>query len=829
MKSAIKSAVVNRLHDRKGLFSTLYTLLAIFLSVFYLELLLHFAAFGTPKTNLLFVAGFSFVFSCVLTVILAAVPVKFRFCGVLFTEALLAVLYGSQMVYYFVFGSLYSVSQVQMGGAAITSFWKELLETMSLNIPWLLGLFVPIGIAVILKRVHPFIFSSVNSIWCACLLCAGLFLHILTVQCLSIGGTGYFTNYYFYHNDSTTTDQATQRFGLLTAFRLDMFGAEAPAEAHGEEIENSIPVTTAPVTPVPDTTENDAQETQPAKVIEYNILDIDFDQLNTLTESKKIQQINNYCKTLTGTSKNEYTGLLKDYNLIVLCAESFSSAVIDPELTPTLYRLANEGFVFTNYYATYPNNTTDGEYTLCTGLYPDFSRGKSASSFYASRNSYLPFCLGNIFQEQRGISSYGYHNYLGSYYGRDESHPNMGYTMKFSGDGMRFTSAWPSSDLEMMEQSVDDYLSADQQFHAYYMTFSGHMSYSRSLNSIADRNYDAVSHLDMDETAKCYLSCNIELDKALEYLMQRLEEAGVADKTAIVLAADHYPYGLSDKQYEQLAGKSENDFSRYKSTLIFWVGGMEEPVIVDEYCCSADILPTILNLWGFKFDSRLLAGTDILSDGPHVAVLRDMSFLTDQVWLNGSTGEITYLVDESQLAAGYIENMVEFIKAKFTLSANILNTAYYNFIFEQGKVTINRDGWYDEPEQQPPAETDAPSPPEETVPAQTIPPETTEPPPAQTSPAPPPETVPSETVPPVQPTVPEPPVETTSPTEVPSPEETTPSVPAESTPGPETEPNSPPEASIPTTVPESTDPPETVPESTEPPETAETPTTSPTI
>ena len=34
---------------------------------------------------------------------------------------------------------------------------------------------------------------------------------------------------------------------------------------------------------------------------------------------------------------------------------------------------------------------------------------------------------------------------------------------------------------------------------------------------------------------KAYIACNLELEYALEYLMQRLEQAGVADKTCIVL------------------------------------------------------------------------------------------------------------------------------------------------------------------------------------------------------------------------------------------------------------------------------------------------------
>ena len=97
--------------------------------------------------------------------------------------------------------------------------------------------------------------------------------------------------------------------------------------------------------------------------------------------------------------------------------------------------------IFNNYYNAYPNNTTDGEYSFCLGLWPDTTRGKNASSFYASRGSYLPYSLGKIFREQREVNTYGYHNFLGSYYGRDETYPNMGYDSKFFMAGMTFSSS----------------------------------------------------------------------------------------------------------------------------------------------------------------------------------------------------------------------------------------------------------------------------------------------------------------------------------------------------------------------------------------------------
>ena len=641
-------------------------------ALMYWECLLSGAVFHSFGVRI-YALGFTLSAALLVTLVLSFLR-KGRFGAEIFLTAVLTLLYGSQIVYHFIFGTLYSAAMVSQSGEAMTNFWRELLAAMEDHFPWLIALLVPLALRIFLRKGLKGELRAKGRI---VLLALAVALFALTRADIRQTGTEMFSDEDYYRSREIATNQNVQRFGLLTTIRLEL-----TRHAKTEEQDYYIPEETQG--------ENPAQE--PAEV-RYNVMDIDFDALNALTEDKKLLAINDYCSKVTGTNQNEYTGMLKDYNLIVMCAESFSPAAIDKDLTPNLYKLTQQGIIFNNYYNTFPNTTTDGEYALMQGLYPDAGRSKAVSSLYASRNSYLPFTLGNAFQSQRGVESFGYHNYRGSYYGRSESHPNMGYTMKFAGDGMTFTTNWPASDLEMMEQSVDDYIGKEP-FHAYYMTFSGHYKYDIGTNEMAKRNWDQVKDLPYSSNAiKAYLSCNIEFDKAIGYLMERLEQAGVADRTAIVIAGDHFPYGLKDSEYAELIGHDIDGFSKFKSTLIFWVGGLEKNIVVDEYCCNVDVLPTILNLWGFEYDSRLLAGTDVFSDGTHAAVLVDKSFLTDKVWFNASTGEIRYQVPESEIPEGYVENMNQLIATRFSISADILNTAYYNFVFDKGKVYVNRLGW----------------------------------------------------------------------------------------------------------------------------------------
>lgn len=634
------------------------------LALVYWETLVHAGMYGQFQATFRFALGFTAAMGLGIGALISFLPDRAaKILNPLLSLGVM-VLYGSQMVYCFIFGTPYSVSQIGMGADAMTNFWREMLGAMTDHLPWLLALLVPFVLLIVLNRIggmeKPGWIARAVMIFLAAALAAATYWGVKS------SNTGMYSPYYFFTSTKSTTTQTLERFGVPMTFYLELTHTDEPEEAEEELL---VVVTEATE---PEVTEPEEKPTT------YNVTEIDFDALSASTENKKLLALNDYVSQLAPTNQNAYTGLLSDYNLILICAESFSPAAVDPVLTPTLYRLTQEGFLFRNYYCSYPNTTIDGEYTLMQGLYPDGSRGKENSSMLASATNSVPYALGNLFA-QRGVKSWGYHNNIGSYYGRNQSHPNMGYEMKFNHSGMELTGYWPTSDLEMMEQTVDDYIHEDQ-FHAYYMTFSGHYQYKTSLNAIAAGNYDLVKDLpDYDEQQKCYLACHIELDRALEYLLRRLEEEGKADKTAIVMAADHIPYGLLKKQYFGMIGEPEDFFSLYKSDLIFWVGGMEN-VEVTEYCSNVDVLPTILNLWGFPYDSRLLPGKDVFSDGLHAAVLIDRSFLTDSVWFNSNTGEVRYQKPETEVPENYVENLNRMIASRFDYSSEVLKNDYFRFV-----------------------------------------------------------------------------------------------------------------------------------------------------
>lgn len=650
----------NLLKFSKENFKQLFIMFAVYaLCIVFLEFFYHIFAYGEIGGRIFMPVVFGILWGLIFSFITILFRPKAQpFVGViLFVAAWILV--AAQLVYYHIFGTSLSFSQFGMGTDAVTSFWREMISAIGDIWYQLLVLLLP-GVGLILayrfhllkKEKYPLRTKGYS------LLFVVLF-YICSLGALFIGGTCAYGCYDLYHSSSMSTDLSVKGLGVLTTARLEVkymvFGSDQNLS---------------------DVLASEADEEEVSDTDIYNMIDIDFDSLIAGETDEDMITLDEYFASEDATNKNEYTGYFEGYNLIELCCESFSPVFIDEELTPMLYEMYTNGFVFNNFYTPWESNTTNGEYTLCMGLFPDNSRSKSDASFKASADNYVPFCLGNMF-DSIGAESYGYHNYKGWYYAREYTYPNMGLTSKFAGDGMTFTNSWPASDLEMMEQSVSDYID-DDQFFAHYMTFSGHYRYDYDLNAMVRENWDAVEDLPYSDAVKAYISCNLELEYALEYLVQELQDSGQYDNTVISLTCDHFPYGLTLDEYSELAGyEVDDDFGKYENAFILWSPSMEETVEVDEPMCTVDILPTILNLWGFNYDSRLLVGKDIFSDAEHIAILSNGSFITDKIRYNSSTGEVTYLVDESKVSDSYVENLVNEVKRRFTVSTEILNADYY--------------------------------------------------------------------------------------------------------------------------------------------------------
>ena len=416
-------------------------------------------------------------------------------------------------------------------------------------------------------------------------------------------------------------------------------------------------------------------EIEEEKIIEYNVYNIDFDELINNTDKEKVIKMHKYFQSVEPTEKNEYTGIFKDKNLIFITAEGFDAIAVDENITPTLYKMANNSYIFTNYYQPlYPVSTSDGEYMALVGLIPK----EGVWSFERTAKISMPLGFGKMFKKE-GYTSYGFHNHTSTYYSRDISHKNIGLNFIACGNGLEKKmncKKWPNSDKEMIEATTSYYINKDEPFATYYMTVSGHLNYNFYGNNMASRNKKLVENLKYSTAVKAYYATQIEFDKAMALLLQELETAGKLDDTLIVITPDHYPYGLTFKQLNEVSKLDRsNKFENYHTTLIMYNSKLENQVI-DKVVSSIDILPTIYNLYGLEFDSRLLMGRDIFSDSEGLAILYDRSWITAKGKYNSVNKTFTKTTDE-EVDEEYIKNINKIVNQKFSMSSLILDTNYY--------------------------------------------------------------------------------------------------------------------------------------------------------
>ena len=198
--------------------------------------------------------------------------------------------------------------------------------------------------------------------------------------------------------------------------------------------------------------------------------------------------------------------------------------------------------------------------------------------------------------------------------------------------------------------------------------------------------------MDASEPVKCYYAANMELEYAMESLVRQLEEADIADDTVIVIATDHYPYGLersatwnnSQDYLKELYGVKDYDkFTRDHNALIIWSGCIEDMDIeVTTPVYSLDILPTVSNLFGVEYDSRLLVGRDVFSDAMPLALWADHSWVTELGSYNAV--DRTFTPNEGcTMDEAYIDYVSTLVSNKIAYSKSVQTLDYFKYLVDE--------------------------------------------------------------------------------------------------------------------------------------------------
>lgn len=660
----------------------------------YLEVVLHLAT-GNAMTYFPIYLLFSLSAGSLLALLPILLPQRAGHILTVLLSFLLTLLFAAELIAKHTLQAYYPLSTLETAaGNRLSDYAGVILPATAAALPLLLLFFLPTLLLWPLFR-WGLAQGQPPRRGAAIFAAAAVAFHLLGLAVVHAPWPGDLTPAKLYRSDTNFDDQVEQ-LGLVTMLRLDVKHMLFPAKAGLDSDFDGLDVLDSSGDGSGGDTS--AVEEQPVIDTSPNVMDVDLESLAANAPNEDVSWLANYFSSASPTRKNEYTDMFKGYNVIQLVIEGFSGYAIDPELTPTLYKLANEGFVFNNYYtALHYTSTSNGECQTLLGLYP-----KNGNPITMKRTGVLGTNAYFSLAQQLGREGYQVLGYHGNYdmYGRQASHTNLGYTWKQFGTGLDVDTtssgeiAWPARDTQVIENSVDDYINSDQPFHVYYLTISGHMPYSN--NRIVQPYLDQVRALPYSQTTQNYMATVMEVDRALELLLQKLEEAGKLDKTLIIATGDHIPYsnaGVLEELSGRTFGSSKDlealnesaiDFDVYKNTLILWSASMEEPVQVDKPCCQVDILPTVSNLLGLEYDSRMLSGRDILSDSEGLVIFTSRSWRSDRGFYNRYTQTFTpaegvTMTQEEQ--DQYVSTMKKLVEYKLACTPMIVENDFYNLLF----------------------------------------------------------------------------------------------------------------------------------------------------
>lgn len=380
------------------------------------------------------------------------------------------------------------------------------------------------------------------------------------------------------------------------------------------------------------------------------------------------------------TSANEMTGLLKDKNVIVVLMETMDDWLVNEELTPNICQMMKEGINFTDLYT--PGyggvRTFNTEFCVNTGIYLP-TDGNLAFSYCTNDFSQS---LPNLFRE-RGYSAESFHYNQPIFYNRGVMHPAMGYEeyttyYDYVSDPsdpalLSDTFQFDNADVKKKFFGGD---SKSGKFCSFLITRAAHMpyTYDDELSRYALERYPEYKGKNGHEEVDCLQAKAKLVDDLFAALRQQLEETGHLDDTAIVAFADHYAYGMTDKDKLMEMSGVDNTLLVEKTPCFIWANGMQ-PVTVDKTLNTADILPTVLNLFGLQGQYSYLGRDAFDSSYDGYAVFPNGDWISGGVMYRD--GKVVREFREGAAGAMDLEKMNQTARDFINVSNLLLKCNYY--------------------------------------------------------------------------------------------------------------------------------------------------------
>ena len=340
---------------------------------------------------------------------------------------------------------------------------------------------------------------------------------------------------------------------------------------------------------------------------------------HTDTNQEEMALVKEYLAENTPYETNAETGVFTGKSVILIQAESLSTFAIDPVLTPTLYQLENEGWNFENYHSPLLEGSTSTTELMSNTSLLSPNDGNTPAITYGG-NAY-PTSLAKLFAAN-GYSVDAFHNNYANYYNRSQFFPSIGYENFYDS----YKLGVPNLESDLVCGKVIDWMDVADTvpYLSLWVTYSGHQDYTVDFSNsdkygpscaeeyTAYLNTVKQTYPNLSEELQVYMAKNMSLDRAVKDYIDTFEAQG-RDDIVLVIYGDHFVKEFTDQARVDSATIFTSDRSLNQTPLIIWTPGIESRVI-DKYCSSLDLLPTLCNLFGISYDRNTVFGNDIFDD-----------------------------------------------------------------------------------------------------------------------------------------------------------------------------------------------------------------------
>ncbi len=410
---------------------------------------------------------------------------------------------------------------------------------------------------------------------------------------------------------------------------------------------------------------------------------------------------------------SQYFGISKNNNLVYILVESFEWYVFlqncTPEqsqiLYPNINRFLSNSVYADNFYAREKTDTS--ELLALLGSNPT---GKFTN--YDFPNNSYPWSLPNMFRqnaEANGneiVQIKSFHQNDGDFYNRNKLHKKLGFEELVDIKDMTkqgLVNTWKggkgernldSKTLEVMQDEMFPATADGEQYMTFWLTFTMHGYYEERQTLKNEGYYSKMDEVGAYPAGKgkkadylrTYAAAVMDFDRALGIMFDKLEANGDLDNTTIVMFSDHNTYYNNLSYYAKDIDERYNSelyripFMIYDKNLVQQYKANEGNTVISKFTTTADMIPTIYDLFGIKGYRNLYYGTSMfIKDVESIIFSRAYGiFVTDKLICYGANNLIYKAPDYEK--ADYDR----FIKyAKILLNKQeYLDKIYYNNYFK---------------------------------------------------------------------------------------------------------------------------------------------------